>query len=92
MEQFEDTRIVPPEWIDSLGGIRDELSIRDGMKTYSYSLVYKGSKYQKSSLSMWEKCDKTGKTHLKKNMNHSILMKSCMSAQNVTRHSHKEAV
>ena len=52
MEQFEDTRIVPPEWIDSLGGIRDELSIRDGMKTYSYSLVYKGSKYQKSSLSV----------------------------------------
>ena len=52
----------------TLGCIRDELSIRDGMKTYSYSLVYKGSKYQKSSLSMWEKCDKTfsGKTPLKK--------------------------
>ena len=68
LKQFEDTRIVPPEWIDSLGGIRDELSIRDGMKTYSYSLVYKGSKYQKSSLFKWEKCDKTfsGKTPLKK--------------------------
>ena len=40
----------------------------DGMKTYSYSLVYKGSKYQKSSLFKWEKCDKTfsGKTPLKK--------------------------
>ena len=52
----------------TLGCIRDELSIRDGMKTYSYSLVYKGSKYQKSSLFKWEKCDKTfsGKTHLKK--------------------------
>ena len=78
----------------TLGCIRDELSIRDGMKTYSYSLVYKGSKYQKYSLSMWEKCDKTfsGKTPLKKNMNHSKLMKSCIFAQNVTRHSHKEAV
>ena len=47
MEQFEDTRIVPPEWIDSLGGIRDELSIRDGMKTYSYSLVYKRKQVSK---------------------------------------------
>ena len=67
MEQFEDTRIVRTEWIDSLGGIRDELSIRDGMKTYSYSLVYKRSKYQKYSLFKSEKFEKTfsGKTPLK---------------------------
>ena len=51
----------------TLGCIRDELSIRDGMKTYSYSLVYKRSKYQKYSLFKSEKFEKTfsGKTPLK---------------------------